>query len=157
LGAVTLVSYIEKHQGAGQSPRLPQFLDFHRDQQMSKSLLLTFLLCLTTLGARADNEEFVYKIMRSSLDTQLQNEGFDPAAIDLVQLVGWDAANVKMCATNPMSQGVIESSAKEARIPINILIEKARAYMDLEVDYRRQISSDLQYCRRFEELLQKSK
>jgi hypothetical protein len=124
--------------------------------QFLKLAFLTILVCLIASPSNAANEELVYNIMRSSLDTALQNEGFDQAAIDLVHLVGWDAANAKVCGTSSMKEGVIEFAAKKARIPLNILVEKSRAYMDLKIDRIRRTSSDLQYCRNLDEIVEKS-
>jgi hypothetical protein len=122
-----------------------------------KSVFLAVAVCLIAVPSLAENEEFAYKIMRSDLDTQLQNEGFDPAAIDLVHLVGGLAAQRKICGVGGMKDDLMELSAKEAHVPVNILIDKARAYMDLEVSRVRAIYNDLAFCRRLEDIRERAK
>lgn len=124
---------------------------------MTKPILLALYLCLTTMPSFADNDEFVFKMMRSNLDTQLENEGFDAAAIDLVHLVGGLAAHQKICGIGGMKDGLIEFAANKVHVPVAILVEKAKAYMDLDVYRARQTYSDLQYCRRLEEMRQNGK
>jgi hypothetical protein len=131
----------------------------HLGEQALKSVFLLIAACLVAVPAFADNDEFVYKMMRSSLDTQLENEGFDRTAIDLVRLVGWAAAQQEICGIGGMKDDVIEFSAKEARVPVKILIDKAVSYMKLDVDRVRSTykNRELEYCRRLEDQREKSK
>jgi hypothetical protein len=97
---------------------------------MKSAFLATALFFVTFPSlAQSPNADFAFNLMQSNLDTQLENEGFEPAAIKLVRLVVWNAANKKICGLTAMKDDVIEFSAKEARIPLPILIDKAGAYI----------------------------
>lgn len=111
-----------------------------------------FATYLSLSPAIADNEDFSYRLMLSNIETQLENEGFDPPAIDLVKLVARSSANQTICGFGAMKDDVIIYAAKQRRLPLPLLMKKARQYMDLEVSRIRAIFREIDYCRRLQKI-----